>query len=162
MHTLKVIAALCAVLWLPLCAQQPSDSAAPSDIQSEIRAVLDRQSIAWNKGDIDGYMQGYWQSDSMLFTSGGRIQQGWLAARDKYKAAYSTKEAMGVLTFSEVECHLLSGEAAWIFGRWKLERAKDKPHGVFTLVMRKFPQGWKIIHDHTSAESPPPVIKKEQ
>src|ERR1044072_6779766 len=135
MHTLKVIAALCAVLWLPLCAQQPSDSAAPSDIQSEIRAVLDRQSIAWNKGDIDGYMQGYWQSDSMLFTSGGRIQQGWLAARAKYKAARGPRRTR--------------------------ETAKAKPHAVFTLAMRKSPQGWKIIHDHPAAESPPPVIKKE-
>jgi ketosteroid isomerase-like protein len=106
-------------------------------------------------------MEGYWQSDSMLFTSGGNIQQGWRAARDKYKAAYSTREAMGALAFSAVECHLLSGESAWVFGHWRLERANDTPHGVFTLILRRFPEGWKIVHDHTSVEIAKPLPKSD-
>ncbi len=159
MRTLIAIVPFCLSLILPLPAgaQRASDSTT----NAEIRAVLDRQVAAWNKADIDGYMQGYWQSDNMLFTSGGKVQQGWRAARDKYKAGYSTKEAMGTLAFSDVECNLLSGESAWIFGHWALRRAKDQPHGVFTLVMRKFPEGWKIVHDHTSAELPQPALKKD-
>jgi ketosteroid isomerase-like protein len=136
-------------------AQQPADSTA----LTAIRAVLDSQSTAWNNGDIDGYMQGYWQSDSLLFTSGGNMERGWRAARDKYRQSYSTREKMGVLTFSGIEVHELSGESAWIFGHWMLERQKDRPHGVFTLIMRRFPDGWKIIHDHTSAEIPKPGTK---
>ena len=148
---------LCAFLPRPQlsCAQQPSDTTGSGGI----RTVLEEQARAWNKGDIDGYMQGYWESDSMLFTSGGNIQRGWRAARDKYKLGYSTREAMGALTFSAIEIHPLSETSAWVFGHWLLERAKDHPHGVFTLVMRKFPEGWKIVHDHTSAEITKPPSK---
>ena len=123
-----------------------------SDPRDEIRSLLRGQQEAWNRGDIEGYMQGYWKSDALLFTSGGRIQRGWQTTYEKYKKSYDTKEKMGTLTFSNLEIKMLSSSSAWVFGRWKLERANDHPGGVFTLILRKFPDGWKIIHDHTSSE----------
>lgn len=154
------VLSLCAGLLChsPIRAQQSSDSTARNDI----RALLDTQSRAWNEGDIDGYMCGYWQSDSLLFTSGGNIERGWRAARAKYKRSYSTRAQMGALTFSDTEIYLLSESSAWVFGRWELVREKDHPHGVFTLIMRRFPEGWKIVHDHTSAEIPRPQSKSKK
>lgn len=117
----------------------------------DIRAVLDAQVRAWNHGDIEGFMEGYWKSGSLLFTSGGSVQRGWKATLEKYKASYTTKSKMGILRFSQLEIQLLSPESAWVFGHWELERDKDRPHGVFTLILKKFSEGWKIVHDHTSA-----------
>jgi ketosteroid isomerase-like protein len=118
----------------------------------EIEAVLSTQASAWNRGDIEGYMEGYWKSDSLLFTSGGNIQRGWQATLEKYKKAYGTKAKMGALKFSRLEITELSPESAWVFGHWELEREKDHPGGVFTLILRKIAGEWKIIHDHTSSE----------
>jgi len=118
----------------------------------EIQAALDNQTQAWNKGDIDGYMQYYWHSDSLLFTSGGQVRRGWQETLDKYGKSYDSREKMGTLRFSGLEIHLLSAESAWVFGRWELTRKKDHPGGVFTLILRKFSDGWKIIHDHTSSD----------
>ena len=124
---------------------------AQNQTQKEISEVLSKQAVAWNNGDIEGYMGGYWKSDSLLFTSGGNIQRGWNATLEKYKKSYGTKSKMGTLKFSDLEITLLSPESAWIFGHWELNRKKDHPHGVFTLILKKFPDGWKIIHDHTSS-----------
>lgn len=117
----------------------------------KIQSVLEKQSSAWNNGDIDGYMEGYWKSDDLLFTSGGRVQRGWLATKEKYEKSYDSKEKMGKLIFSELEFYQLSDSSAWVFGRWELFRKGDNPKGVFTLIFKNFPDGWKIIHDHTSS-----------
>ncbi|TLY30982.1 MAG: DUF4440 domain-containing protein [Ignavibacteria bacterium] len=130
-----------------------SGQSADSSGIAEIRSVIEIQAKAWNRGDIDGYMEYYWHSDSMLFTSGGQIRRGWQATLDKYKKSYNSREKMGTLRFSEVEVHLLSPESAWAFGHWELKRKNDHPGGVFTVIFRKFADGWKIIHDHTSAEA---------
>jgi ketosteroid isomerase-like protein len=97
-------------------------------------------------------MEGYWKSDSLLFTSRGKIERGYRETLAKYQKSYPTKSLMGTLMFSGLDISLLSQDAAWVFGRWSLTREKDHPHGVFTLIFRKFPGGWKIIHDHTSSE----------
>ena len=97
-------------------------------------------------------MQGYWHSDSLLFTSGGTIQRGWQATLEKYRKSYSTKAQMGTLLFSELEVTLLSSSAALVLGHWELQSDKDHPGGVFSLVLRKFSDGWKVIHDHTSKQ----------
>lgn len=123
-------------------------------LERDIKKVLDDQVSSWNRGDINGYMDGYWKSDSLLFTSGGNIQRGWQATLDKYMKSYSTKEKMGKLKFSGLEITILSPDAAWVFGRWELERKADRPSGVFTLIVRKFPDGWKVVHDHTSSDLP--------
>ena len=114
--------------------------------------VLTSQQTAWNNGDIEGYMRGYWKSDSLLFTSSGNIQRGWQATFEKYKKSYDTKAKMGTLNFSDFEIMPLSPTSAWVFGRWELKRDKDNPKGVFTLILRKFGDDWKIIHDHTSSQ----------
>jgi len=119
---------------------------------AEIESVLTAQCDAWNRGDIDAYMEGYWNSDSLLFTSGGSVRRGWKETLEKYKARYDTREKMGMLVFSGMEYHPTSPGSAWVFGRWRLERAGDRPGGVFTLVLRKFPEGWRIVHDHTSSD----------
>jgi ketosteroid isomerase-like protein len=118
----------------------------------EILSVLNKQQISWNNGSIPGYMEGYWRSDSLLFTSGGKIQRGWNATLEKYLKRYATRTEMGRLEFSGLSVSFLSADAAWVFGNWSLTRAKDRPHGVFTLILRRFPEGWKIVHDHTSSE----------
>jgi beta-aspartyl-peptidase (threonine type) len=116
-----------------------------------IRAVLDAQRDAWNRGDIEGYMDGYERSDQTVFVSGDNVTRGWQTVLDRYKKTYNTREKMGTLTFSDLEITLPGKDAAVVLGRWHLQRAKDEPHGRFTLVFRHTKQGWKIIHDHTSS-----------
>jgi uncharacterized protein (TIGR02246 family) len=116
-----------------------------------VRAVLDAQAAAWNRGDIEAYMDGYDRSPDTVFVSGDRVTRGWQPVLERYKKAYDTREKMGVLTFSDVEVTMLSKDAAIVLGRWHLKRAKDEPHGRFTLLFRKTKAGWKIVHDHTSS-----------
>ena len=119
--------------------------------EAAIRAVLDSQRDAWNRGDIEGYMDGYDRSLDTVFVSGDRINRGWQMVLDRYKKSYDSREKMGVLTFSDVEITMLSKDAAAVLGRWRLKRANDEPHGTFTLLFRKTKTGWKIVHDHTSS-----------
>lgn len=116
-----------------------------------IRAVLDAQAAAWNRGDVESYMDGYDRSSDTVFVSGDRLNRGWQTVLDRYKKTYDSREKMGVLTFSDLEITLLSKDAALVLGRWHLQRSKDEPHGRFTLLFRKTKAGWKIVHDHTSS-----------
>ena len=116
-----------------------------------IRAVLDAQRDAWNRGDIEGFMDGYERSVQTVFVSGDNVTHGWQTVLDRYKKNYNTREKMGTLTFSDLEITLPGKESAVVLGRWHLKRASDEPHGRFTLIFRKTKQGWKIIHDHTSS-----------
>ncbi len=120
--------------------------------QAAVRRALEEQVNAWNRGDIEGFMAGYWKSDSLVFTSGGKITRGWTITLERYKKLYPTRELMGTLSFGSLEISVLDQTTAWVLGKWKLQRDKDSPHGIFTLVLRRFPEGWKIIHDHTSSE----------
>lgn len=115
-----------------------------------IRALLDAQVAAWNRGDLEGYMDGYQRSPDIVFISGDRVTRGWQTVFERYKKSYDTREKMGVLTFSDVEITVLSKDTALVFGRWQL-RAKGEPHGRFTLLFRKTRAGWRIVHDHTSS-----------
>ena len=119
--------------------------------EAAIRAVLDAQAAAWNRGDLEGYMDGYDRSPNTEFVSGDRINRGWQAVLDRYKKSYDSREKMGVLTFSELEITVLSKDAALVLGRWRLKRANDEPHGTFSLLFRKTKTGWRIVHDHSSA-----------
>jgi len=130
----------------PLVAQT-----SPVDGAGEIRAVLQAQQEAWNRGDIDGFMNGYARSESTIFVSGDDVTRGWQTVADRYKAKYSDREKMGTLTFSDLEITAISSDAAMADGRWELKRANDTPHGRFTLLLRRVPEGWRIVHDHTSS-----------
>ncbi|HZA37966.1 MAG TPA: AtzH-like domain-containing protein [Candidatus Baltobacteraceae bacterium] len=118
---------------------------------AEIRDVLQSQQDAWNNGDIDGFMNGYARSASTVFISEGTVRRGWETVRDRYREKYSDRAKMGILTFSDLEITPLSPDSAVALGRWKLKRTQDQPHGRFTLIFRRFPEGWRIVHDHTSA-----------
>ncbi len=121
--------------------------------EAAIRAVLEAQVAAWNRGDIDGFMKGYWSSPATTFAGSSGVKRGWQAVLDRYRHDYPGREAMGKLEFSNLEITTLSSDAALVLGHWQLERAHDRPGGVFTLIFRKFPEGWRIIHDHTSVVS---------
>lgn len=130
----------------------PTELKNPGDRESAaaIRAVLDAQVATWNRGDLEGYMDGYQRSPDIVFISGDRLTRGWQTVLERYKRSYDTREKMGVLTFSDVEITILGKEAALVFGRWQL-RAKDEPRGRFTLLFKKTKNGWRIVHDHTSS-----------
>jgi len=117
----------------------------------DIKAVIDAQRDAWNKGDIEGYMQGYDKSDNTVFVSGDNVTRGWKTVLERYKKSYDSLEKMGQLEFSDLEITLLSNDSAVVLGRWLLKRSKDEPHGRFTLIFKKTESGWRIIHDHTSS-----------
>ena len=126
-------------------------AAAPNpSADAEIRAVMKAQVAAWNRGDIDGFMQGYARSNATEFVSGDRLTRGWQTVRDRYRKKYDSREKMGTLTFSHINITSLGADAALVVGRWKLARKNDKPHGIFTLLFRRTPAGWRIVHDHTS------------
>ena len=122
----------------------------------EIRAIIQAQQEAWNRGDIDGFMNGYARSKSTIFVSEDTVTRGWQTARDRYKKKYSDRAKMGTLKFSNLEITPLGADSAVALGGWKLKRAKDQPHGRFTLIFRKTADGWRIVHDHTSAAASPP------
>jgi len=121
----------------------------------EIQSVLSAQQDAWNRGDIDAFMNGYARSASTVFISEDEVRRGWETVRDRYRVKYSDRAKMGALSFSDVEVTMLSSDAAVVLGRWRLKRANDEPHGRFTLIFKRLPQGWRIVHDHTSAGPPP-------
>ena len=123
---------------------------APGDNAAKIRAVMAAQVAAWNRGDIDGFMDGYARSEATEFVSGDKLTRGWQVVRDRYRKKYDTREKMGRLTFSDIRITPLSADAAIVLGRWRLVRPSDKPHGIFTLLFRRTPAGWRIVHDHTS------------
>ncbi len=121
----------------------------PMTPSCEIRAMLQRQADAWNMGDIDVFMEPYWQSADLTFSTGGRLTRGFAATLERYRKRYPTPDAMGRLTFSDLEILELPPSAALVFGAWHLDR--DEPiGGLFTLVLRKEHGRWIIIHDHTS------------
>jgi beta-aspartyl-peptidase (threonine type) len=124
------------------------------DAAAEIRAVLKAQADAWNRGDVDGYMQGYARGAATQFMGGDTLTRGWKTVRDRYAKKYDTREKMGTLAFSEVQATMLAPDAALVIGRWQLTRKGDKPRGRFTLIFRRNAGGWRIVHDHTSSAAP--------
>lgn len=119
------------------------------DGETEILALLQRQKEAWNRHDVEGFMAYYWNSENLTFQSGGNRLRGWKALRERYKNNYPP-EKMGQLDFTDLEVTTLGSDHALVLGRWKLEMNGEKRDGVFTLVLRRFSEGWRIIHDHTS------------
>jgi uncharacterized protein (TIGR02246 family) len=145
--TLALLITCCILTPAIVCAapEQPSNSVA------EIQSVLTAQQDAWNRGNIDAFMNGYARSASTVFVSEDEVRRGWETVRDRYRVKYSDHAKMGTLTFSEIEVTTLSPDAAVLLGRWRLKRATDEPHGRFTLIFKRLPEGWRIVHDHTSA-----------
>jgi ketosteroid isomerase-like protein len=138
------------VLTAPLYSQQKSDGVGG---KADVENVLRTQQNAWNRHDLDGFMAGYWKSAELTFFSGTKQTGGWQGTLDRYKATYASPgHEMGKLEFSGLRIEMLGADAAFVRGAWGLTLPDGKtPHGLFTLVFRKLPEGWKIVHDHTSA-----------
>jgi ketosteroid isomerase-like protein len=121
-----------------------------------IRGVLSEQQAAWNRGDMAAFMKGYWKSPQLTFAGGSGLIRGWDTVLARYQRDYSDPTAMGHLDFSNLEIRPLGPDYALVLGSWHLARPAGEVGGVFSLVFRQFPEGWRIIHDHTSSEQSHP------
>ena len=144
---------LVSILLTTLAASVPAQSkpAAEPKANQEIRAVLDKQVEAWNRRDLEGFMAGYWNSPQLTFFSGGTRTSSWQATLERYRKSYQGEgKEMGQLDFSEIQIELLGKDSAFVRGRYRLKMNGSEPGGLFTLIFRKLPEGWRVIHDHTS------------
>jgi len=148
--TVASLVAVAAVVVLGYQRRVPKSAKEDKDVAA-VRAVLESQAAAWNRGDIEGYMEGYAKEDATEFVSGDTVMRGWQAVLERYKARYDTRAKMGTLAFSELEIKPLSEYYIMASGRWQLTREADTPHGRFTLIFRRTSAGWRIVHDHTSS-----------
>ncbi len=135
-------AVFCLLAWIPI---------AQADDEKDIRKVLDDQNVAWNKGDLEGFMKGYWKSKDLTFVSGKDVTRGWDDTLARYQKRYQAEGTeMGQLTFSGVEVKLLAPGVSLVTGKWELKLAKETVGGRYSLIVKKLDAGWKIVHDHTS------------
>jgi ketosteroid isomerase-like protein len=152
-HRHPLAAALLAIL--PLLAvtalRLPAQSGSSAD-ELAIRDVLTTQRAAWNRGDIPTFLQGYWNSPDLTFAGSDGFVRGYDGLLQRYQRSYPNTEAMGQLDFSGLEIRSLGPDAAMVLGHWYLKRSIGDAGGVFTLIFRRFPTGWRIVHDHTSAQ----------
>jgi ketosteroid isomerase-like protein len=156
MRSLLILSCFVLFLFFPLgslISGQTATNSSDDSVKAAIEHVLRTQQEAWNRHDIEGFMEGYWNSPQLTFFSGATAREGWHATIERYRAAYASPgHEMGKLDFSGLRIEVLGADAAFVRGAWLLAMADGKtPHGLFTLVFRKFPEGWKIVHDHTSA-----------
>ncbi len=145
-------ASLFLLIWtLMTLGDSPQAAGAPES--AAIMKLLQEQAAAWNRHDLASFMKGYWNSPSLTFFSDATIYSGWDAALERYRRRYQSEgREMGRLAFSELRVEMLSPDSAFVRGAWQLTMPDGKiPHGIFTLVFRKFSGGWKIVHDHTSS-----------
>jgi ketosteroid isomerase-like protein len=134
----------------------PTVCVVPEDLDpAAVRRVLGDQVAAWNRGDLEGFMKGYWKSDSLTFYSGGTASQGWQVTLERYRKRYQTEgREMGTLVFDLHDVVVPARGQALVRGGWSLKLKDGEPHGLFTLWLRWFPDaGWRVVHDHTSAAS---------
>jgi uncharacterized protein (TIGR02246 family) len=141
-------------LLLMLGAACSAAGTSPPDTVKDVRAVWTAQVDAWNRGDLEGFMAGYWKSPDLVFFSNGTETRGWQATLDRYRARYQADgKQMGTLDFPDLEILALGPDAAMARGRWRLKMPDGKElSGMTSVVFRKLPEGWRIVHDHSSAE----------
>ena len=141
------------VLAVTLVANTRGQESKPSD-EAAIKKVLEVQQDAWNRGDVNAFLEGYWHSPELTFSGSSGVARGFDGVRARYQRNYPDRVAMGKLDFSGLEIRLLGSDAALVLGRWHLTRSQGDIGGVFSLVLQRFPnEGWRIIHDHTSIVS---------
>ena len=149
----RLIAALSIALF-PLAIAGFGQSRSAQDREARIQAILRSQVEAWNRHDLEAFMAGYWNSPALTFFSGARETQGWQATLERYRKNYQSENAeMGKLEFSDLQIEMLGAQSAFVRGKFHLTLSNGKqPHGLFTLIFREFPEGWRIVHDHSSGE----------
>jgi len=144
-----------AALLLVLTAACAAPSQAPQrpDVSTDVRAVWDAQVQAWNRGDLEGFMAGYWNSPDLVFFSNGSETRGWQSTLDRYRARYQAEgKQMGTLDFPELNILTFGADAALARGRWRLKMPDGtESTGMTSVIFRRFPEGWRIVHDHSSA-----------
>ena len=119
--------------------------------RAAVTAVLEAQVAAWNRGDLDAYMEGYAKAEALVFTSSGKVRRGWQQAFDHYQARYGKdRAAMGKLVFEIASVDALGGDGAVVLGTWILTGSPSDGRGIFSVVLERRPEGWRIVHDHTS------------
>jgi uncharacterized protein (TIGR02246 family) len=152
-----LVGVLCALIGLGVGAHWGASRQEPiGSADSEIRALLNDQVESWNSGDLDRFLKPYWNDLELTFFVGGDVRQGYDAVRERYRKNYQAEgKEMGKLTFSDLTINELSAEWATARAGWKVQMKKETLEGLFTLVLRRFPDGWKIVHDHTSRAEPP-------
>lgn len=148
-----------AMLLLPLLsllACSPTERRFEEADRAAIEQLLADQAAAWNRGDLDAFMAGYEHSDALVFTARAKIERGWQSTRDRYEKRYGsgTESDMGKLAFEIIEVRPLGADGAVVLGNWELTETMEAGKGVFTLATLRTPDGWRIVHDHTSAERP--------
>jgi hypothetical protein len=133
--------------------QQETPADVRADLEEGIKHLLVSQIEAWNHGKLEGFMQGYWQSPDLTFFSGATVTKGWEPTLLRYRQRYQSEgKEMGKLEFQDLNIDLLSRRSAVVTGKWQLTMSDGKqPHGLFTLIFKRMPAGWRIVHDHTSA-----------
>jgi ketosteroid isomerase-like protein len=138
--------------FLVVAAQPPgSSNEQTAAARKAILQVLTNQQDAWNKGDLKAFMDGYHRSNELTFYSAATVQKGWDAVLDRYQKKYQGEgKEMGKLTFRDIDIEVLAADSAVVRGRWELKTSKEKLGGLYTLIFRKTPEGWRIVHDHTS------------
>jgi ketosteroid isomerase-like protein len=115
-----------------------------------IRKLMDEQSAAWNRGDIEAFMYGYWENDSLTFIGKSGVTYGWTNTLNNYKKGYPDTSAMGKLTFTLISIKKLSGKYHYVLGKWHLKRSIGDLSGHFTLLFKKINGRWVIVSDHSS------------
>lgn len=117
---------------------------------AEVKENMKKQEIAWNKADIEGFMDYYWKSDSLKFIGSKGITYGWQKTLDNYKKGYPSQEAMGVLTFENNTIEQLAADQIFVIGKWRLKKKDSEAGGYYTLLWKKIKGKWLIVVDHTS------------
>jgi beta-aspartyl-peptidase (threonine type) len=139
-----------AVLSLTPSENEKTSVGEDDSIRAAVESILRAQEDAWNRGDLDAFMDHYWKSEALTFSSGGKTTRGWMETLNRYRERYPTPEKMGRVKFSGLEITPLGNSAALVLGQWNLERESEPLSGSFSLVVRKFGDSWLIVHDHTS------------
>jgi len=144
---------LLAIAFLGACAGTPlKETPNVTSQATAIEALLRTQQEAWNRGDIEAFMEGYWKDEGLIFTSGGEIRRGWQTTLERYQRRYGTDSStMGTLGFEILDIKFLGNDGAIVLGEWTLDGLSEPAGGVFSVAMERGEHGWKIVHDHTSS-----------
>ena len=151
-----VLITLLAVITASYAHTSSVQSAASSKFDPQaVKDLLLQQQADWNRGDVNAFMRGYWNSPQLTFAGSTNFIRGWEPVLARYQHSYPDKATMGRLDFSDLEIRPLGADSALVLGRWRITKDSGESGGIFTLVLQRFPEGWRIVHDHTNADPQP-------